>query len=717
MKSMITLACLGASATADIHVRPNLGLGWRPAHSTSLVSAEEEVSFSVSLKNQNMDKLKDIASKVSDPKSPEYTKYLTTQEIRDMTKPKASDIKIVLKWATSGNMKAHWDGTSIRVKGPVKNAEALLKTNFEVLSHSASGKHIVRAGDYTLPSDVEAATASMFGLHGLPLPKAAPLVSIPGTPADVTPEVIATTYSVEGVKPTGSVNNRQAVAEFQGQTEQDSDLVAFFKQYVPHAEQGDDKVYAFKGDKNKENPQVEASLDIQYIMGVAPHVKTEFWLFLGMDFCADLVEWTNDLIKGDNGPNVHSISYGWQGNLTQVHCTDDKVHTIDENYAKLAAAGVSIIFASGDSGSGYAPTNLCMSANSPNNLVWEGDVERQSIAPEAVLCCEEAGSAKWSFEPIKQPPTPGNTCQNGDIGKKDTAYTGVAHQIFHVPNSDDHICCELSGNLGGLHFTFVPGDKEGTCTLFSSVNGSHHEKGALAGRGTNHRATGNCTIFSKTTGTKTVEGATSSKDTPGPSNVQLWPSWPASSPWITAVGATRFVDQKVGKPEMATDQFGSGGGFSAMFKQSPHAKWQMEAVAHYVNNPPKDSHYPPAGSFDPLGRATPDISALGEGYQVLINGRAEAVGGTSASTPAFAGLVSLINDARIQAGKKQLGFLNPFLYQNADAFTDVTLGTNAIGRGNGPIAYGFNATAGWDPATGLGTPIFGKLLKAALALP
>ena len=76
-----------------------------------------------------------------------------------------------------------------------------------------------------------------------------------------------------------------------------------------------------------------------------------------------------------------------------------------------------------------------------------------------------------------------------------------------------------------------------------------------------------------------------------------------------------------------------------------------------------------------------------------------AVGGTSASTPAFAGLVSLMNEARAQAGKKPLGFLNPFIYQNADCFTDITKGTNAIGRGNGPIAYGFAAAPGWDPAT------------------
>ena len=63
-----------------------------------------------------------------------------------------------------------------------------------------------------------------------------------------------------------------------------------------------------------------------------------------------------------------------------------------------------------------------------------------------------------------------------------------------------------------------------------------------------------------------------------------------------------------------------------------------------------------------------------------------------------------------------LGFLNPWLYANADAFTDVTVGTNAIGHQPGrpgPVGatpYGFNCTAGWDPVTGLGTPRFGELL-------
>jgi tripeptidyl-peptidase-1 len=80
----------------------------------------------------------------------------------------------------------------------------------------------------------------------------------------------------------------------------------------------------------------------------------------------------------------------------------------------------------------------------------------------------------------------------------------------------------------------------------------------------------------------------------------------------------------------------------------------------------------------------------------------------------FAGLVSLINEKRIAKGGKPMGFLNPFIYQNADAFTDIVKGTNAISRGGAPVPYGYNCTVGWDPATGLGTPLFDKMLAAAM---
>jgi len=94
--------------------------------------------------------------------------------------------------------------------------------------------------------------------------------------------------------------------------------------------------------------------------------------------------------------------------------------------------------------------------------------------------------------------------------------------------------------------------------------------------------------------------------------------------------------------------------------------------------------------------------------QVIASGKSEAVSGTSCSAPIFAGLVALINSELLAAGEAPLGFLNPWLYANPAAFTDITSGSNPYEK-----CDGFQAAVGWDPVTGLGTPIYTALKQAA----
>ena len=91
----------------------------------------------------------------------------------------------------------------------------------------------------------------------------------------------------------------------------------------------DDEVAAFKGVPYKEGTGVEALLDIEFIMGVAPGVHTEFWEWPDSDFCADLLNYTSTLLEPD-GPLVNSISYGWQGDLAQVGCKAEMVGKVDK---------------------------------------------------------------------------------------------------------------------------------------------------------------------------------------------------------------------------------------------------------------------------------------------------------------------------------------------------------------------------------------------------
>ena len=72
-----------------------------------------------------------------------------------------------------------------------------------------------------------------------------------------------------------------------------------------------------------------------------------------------------------------------------------------------------------------------------------------------------------------------------------------------------------------------------------------------------------------------------------------------------------------------------------------------------------------------------------------------------------------LNDNLLNAGKKPMGFLNPWIYGvagPAGVFNDVTTGTNNAGYGDG-----FTATSGWDPATGYGTPNFPAMLELVMA--
>jgi len=719
--STITIAAAAATAAASstVHRAPELCCGWYVDQSYH--NSEQQISFTVHAAEKNLNIIEQIATEVSNPSHVSYGHYLTSLQIDDITAPAASDIKLIKDWLSSADATVTSSrGRTFHVTSSVEEASKLLSTSFRSIINRRTNQARVIASDYILPANISAAT-NIMGLHGLPLPPRSVTITGPGpgpSPANVTPAVILSQYQVSGVTPQKSSGNIQAVAEFQGQTMASKDLATFFKQYVPNAPTGADKVSKFVGDQGDKVGETEASLDIQYIMGVAPGIATEFWLYDPSDFCGDLKNWTNTLLSVDSPPLVTSVSYGWQGNLSQIGCTDADVQAVDSDFAKLAAKGITIIFASGDSGSGYSPARPQCDTYDDNTQL-EGTIAQSLTVYALEECCEFAASAAgFTFDgpDAPTPPGPSRQCTPPTVGIQ---LEGVVLQQIKVPEAV--ICCEFSEQMG-QGYSFVTGTNgtdgtdDGECTIFKKVTGNKTASSSVSSGTNPPRVKGNCTVFKTVTGRTKIKGKTSSSPAgPSPPAV-LWPSWPASSPWVTSVGATRFVGQKAGNKEMASDQFGSGGGFSKQFGQSPNAKWQMSDVARYLNVVSHDAPFPPTGSFSAKGRATPDVSALGEGFQVYQSGRVMAVGGTSASAPTFAGIVSLLNEHRLQNGKKPLGFLNPFLYQNADAFTDVVKGTNAIGRGTGPIKYGFNCTKGWDPATGHGTPNFEKLLKAVDAL-
>jgi subtilase family serine protease len=195
-------------------------------------------------------------------------------------------------------------------------------------------------------------------------------------------------------------------------------------------------------------------------------------------------------------------------------------------------------------------------------------------------------------------------------------------------------------------------------------------------------------------------------------------NWPASDPLVTAVGGTYLCTNPVtGMGVDSTDPpvncqsnpgireigwIDSGGGFSHIF-----------AKPDYQNTLPSPST--PIGSM----RGLPDVAFQASSRTAPLvydsfDGGWFLVGGTSCSSPQFAGIVALAD----QVAGHGLGLINPTLYSLASNpadyaadFYDVTTGNNQAD----PSVTGYPASAGWDPVTGLGTPNAANLVPALAA--
>jgi subtilase family serine protease len=180
-------------------------------------------------------------------------------------------------------------------------------------------------------------------------------------------------------------------------------------------------------------------------------------------------------------------------------------------------------------------------------------------------------------------------------------------------------------------------------------------------------------------------------------------SLPASDPFVLAVGGTTltanpstgaYISETVWNTtsDFTSPSTASGGGFS-----------------HLYARPSYQDGVPGIGAM----RAVPDVAAdadAADGAPIVF-----AVGstpfiapasGTEAAAPVWAGLIALAD----QYAHHDLGFVNPAIYRIArsssyhQAFHDITTGNNTVTMPYPAGTAGYQATPGWDPATGWGTP-------------
>jgi subtilase family serine protease len=185
--------------------------------------------------------------------------------------------------------------------------------------------------------------------------------------------------------------------------------------------------------------------------------------------------------------------------------------------------------------------------------------------------------------------------------------------------------------------------------------------------------------------------------------------YPASSPNVTAVGGTTLTADTSGnwQSEVVWEGDGAGGGGVSQYFAEPLWQWTLpesdqRTLAHHRGLP--DVSY----NADPNSTILVYLSAqgIGAGYY--------GIGGTSEGSPQWAGIAADFN----QLAGRPLGFLNGKLYTLGalgllEPIThDITVGNNGD---NG--VPGYNATVGWDLASGWGTPKLAALGEMLGALP
>lgn len=180
-------------------------------------------------------------------------------------------------------------------------------------------------------------------------------------------------------------------------------------------------------------------------------------------------------------------------------------------------------------------------------------------------------------------------------------------------------------------------------------------------------------------------------------------SYPAVSPFVTAVGGTRLTlgkgNVRVSETVWNDSAYGelyAGGG--ALSRREPRPAYQDGFVPQ--------NH-----------RAVPDVSALADmvpGWPDVLDGTLLPVGGTSGSTPFIAAAAALVDASQRSAGHPRIGLANGWFYDAAShpgAFFDITTGNNDL-AGVGCC----QAKVGYDLASGLGVPNW-AVLPAALPPP
>jgi len=583
--------CLSTDGRHTVFERTSIPFGWTKVGKAA-DSQQMSCVLAIRHANESEQALDNLFWQVSDPTHQNYQQFLTQKEIDKIVYSTFEDKTAVLEWLHGAGVHTAtftYRSDAVVISAKVSDMTKLFETEIFVFKHDSGHVILRNLGTFSIPAHLASVVEMVEGVSDFPSHRdnlntdtRCAYTTETTTKMDIIPIVVPTSlshlYGYRGVSISESVI--QMPAEFDGLSAYEpADLTHFLGEFNLTDEKHPNKVGPF----NATNPNMESTLDAQYLFAVGGRANNYYWTSDGWIFT-----FAHNLFNHDVTPHVVSISWAWAedaqcdamlGADCSVVGVDSATYVRRTNIelAKLGLKGISVFAASGDSGASGRTDYAC---------------------------------------------------------KSDTL-----HPVF--PASSPYVT-----SVGATQFD------------------------------------------------------TAEMDLPNPPNV-------CTSGEFAGLCASKGTEVAV---SVDVGFFLSGGGFSNV---SSTPFYQRRAVADYIA---RQSHLPPASYWNRNGRAYPDVAAIGVGYLIYIDkyGGWFTTGGTSAATPVWAGVASRLVDLSLSKTGKPLGHLNPLLYLmhslRPEAFNDVTSGNNSCSAfGCFATCKGFDASEGWDPVTGLGSPNYATM--------
>ncbi|KAI1130678.1 peptidase S8/S53 domain-containing protein [Nemania abortiva] len=318
---------------------------------------DETMELRFNLAKQNTEQFHELALNIATPGHAQYGKHLTLEQIDAIVAPKPESKDLLFQWlgnhGLADDATFNSRGNVVKVNATISQAEALLRANYNSYTNANTGEKASRALSIHIPQalvghiDVIQPT-TFFGLKPLiPTVKNETFKALSQT----VPDTLAQLYGFGDVR--NLTSGIMGIAGFQEQFANHRDLSIFMDYFAVqgNADHGFTCVSVDGGECPTDalSYGVEGNLDTQYAAAITSEIPNVYYS-TGGDTYSIFEDLANYLLGLDaaSQPNVLSVSYGGEETLFGLSLAEATCNV----FAELGSAGISIIFASGDSGVG-----------------------------------------------------------------------------------------------------------------------------------------------------------------------------------------------------------------------------------------------------------------------------------------------------------------------------------------------------------------------------